>query len=56
MKKGYQIIKRFKSLQIVKLDEPIMGGYYAVRCTKAKKAKTGLCLNAAIEVFYNCIK
>lgn len=50
------IIKKHKSLELIKLSEPINGGYYAVRCNKAKKAKTGLCLDSAIEVFYNCIK
>jgi len=52
---SYTIIKKYKSLQIVRVDEPIKGGNYCVRCTKAKKAKNGLTLEAAIEVFYNCI-
>jgi hypothetical protein len=52
---SYTIIKKYKSLQIVRLDEPILGGYYVVRCTKEKKAKNGLTLDAAIEVFNKCI-
>jgi len=49
------IIKRHKTLQLIKLSEPINGGLFVVRCTKAKKAKTGLCLDAAIDLFYKCI-
>jgi len=48
-------IKKYKSLELIKLSEPINGGFYAVRCTNAKKAKTGLSLDAAIEIFNSCI-
>ena len=51
-----KVIKRYKSLEIVQLNEPINGGLFAVRYNKAKKACTGLSLDEAIEVFYNCIK
>jgi hypothetical protein len=52
----YTLIKKYKSLELVKLDTAIMGGFYALRCNKAKKAKTGLNLDAALEIFDNCIK
>lgn len=52
----YSTIKKHKTLELLKLSKEINGGFYAVRCNKAKKAKTGLCLDAAIEVFNNCIK
>ena len=51
----YTLIKKYKSLELIRLDKPINGGLYALRCHKAKKAKTGLCLDAALEIFNNCI-
>lgn len=51
----HTIIKKYKSLELLKLDSLIMGGSYAVRCNKSKKAKTGLCLDAAIKIFDKCI-
>jgi hypothetical protein len=53
--KNYSIIKKHKTLELLRLNAPIMGGHYAIRCTKAKKAKTGLCLDAAVDIFYKCI-
>ena len=51
----YQLIKKYKTLELIKLDEAIYGGFYCVRCNKAKKAKNGLTLDAALEIFDNCI-
>jgi hypothetical protein len=51
----YSVIKKYKTLELIKLSEPINNGLYSVRCNKAKKAKNGLSLKTAIEVFYNCI-
>lgn len=55
MQLEYTLIRKYKSLELIRLSEPIMGGLYAVRCTKEKKAKTGLSLEAAIDVFNQCI-
>ena len=55
-KLSYKIIKEYKGLQLIKLDQPYYGGMYGVSYPKEKKAKLGLCLDAAIEVFNNCIK
>ena len=44
-------IKQFNNLRIVLLDNAIYGGLYAVVDDKLQQAKTGLCLDAAIEIF-----
>ena len=44
-------IKQFNNLRIVLLDNAIYGGLYAVVDDKLQKAKTGLCLDAAVEIF-----
>tara|TARA_R110000744_G_scaffold345266_1_gene450702 strand:- start:209 stop:373 length:165 start_codon:yes stop_codon:yes gene_type:complete len=52
----YIIIKKHKSLELIKLNNQIMGGYYAVKCDKQKKSKTGLNLDAALEIFNQFLK
>jgi hypothetical protein len=54
--KEYVVIKSYKGLEIVKFDQPIRGGLYGVVYHPEKKAKNGLSLDAAIELFNNCIK
>ena len=44
-----KIIKEYKFIRLVKLSSPIMGGSYAV--INGDRAKTGLCLDAANELF-----
>lgn len=39
---------------VCKMEFPIMGGMYAVVETTTGKAKTGLCLDAAFELFKLC--
>ena len=50
------ILKSYKGLQIIKVDIPINGGCYGVRYPKERKAKSGLSLEEAIDLFYKCIK
>ena len=42
--KEYIVLKSYKGLELVKFDQP------------KKKKKNGLSLDAAIEIFNNCIK
>jgi len=48
-------IAKYKTLEVVKMDTPINGGFYAVRENKQRVAKTGLSLDAALDVFYGCL-
>jgi len=50
------VVQSFKSLELIKFSQSIYGGLYGVRDNKSKTAKNGLCLDAAIELFNNCIK
>ena len=54
--KEYVVLKACNGFELVRLGKPIYGGMYAVVCHKEKKAKNGLSLDAAIEIFNNCIK
>ena len=54
--KEYVVLKSYKGLELVKFDQPIRGGLYGVVYHPEKKAKNGLSLDAAIEIFNNCIK
>lgn len=47
----HRVIKKHKNLELVKLNKPTFGGYYAVIDTDTKRAKTGLNLDASIEIF-----
>ena len=49
------IIKSYKGLDLVKLDQPVNGNYYAVRYHKERKAKTCISYDKALEVFNACI-
>ena len=49
------IIKSYKGLDLVKLDQPVNGNYYAVRYHKERKAKTCTSYDKALEVFNACI-
>lgn len=48
---NYQTIKKHGSIELIKLNKPIFGGLYAVLDTETKKAKTGLNLDASLEIF-----
>lgn len=37
--------------QLVRMDTPTFGGRYAVVNNGSKKARTGLCLDSAFEIF-----
>ena len=50
------ILKRFKGLELIQLNESINGKLYDVRYKKERKAKLCNSLDDAIECFYNCIK
>jgi len=50
------VVRAFKTLELIKFSQPICGGFYGVRDNKSKTAKNGLCLDAAMELFNNCIK
>ena len=45
------IIREEKGWQLVRLKNPVMGGMYAVYSAEKDRIKTGLCLEAAVEVF-----
>lgn len=51
----YIVLKSYKGLELIKFSEPISGGLYGVSYPKERKAKIGLCLDAAVEVFENCL-
>ena len=50
-----KIIKEHGTIQLVK-SEQLFGGPYTVRCTRKRKAKTGLCLDAANDLYNRLIK
>jgi len=50
------ILKSYKGLELFKTDNPIDGDYYGVSYKKERKAKSGLSLEEAIDLFYKCIK
>lgn len=47
----YSILKSYKYIDLIKLDEPILGGLYGIVNNKDKKAKTGLTMDAAFDLF-----
>lgn len=48
---NYQTIKKHGNLELIKLSKPIFGGLYAILNTETKRAKTGLNLDASLEIF-----
>lgn len=44
-----KVIKEYKFIKLVKLTSPVYGGLYAV--INGDRAKTGLCLDAANDLF-----
>ena len=49
-----KIIKQFGFVQLVKLNEPVFGGYYAV--INCGNIKDGLSLDAANDLYYTLKK
>ena len=50
------VIREEKGWQLVSLKNPVMGGMYAVYNAKDNRIKTGLCLEAAVEIFNTVVR
>lgn len=46
-----KVIKKHGNLELIKLDKQTFGGMYAILNTETKKVKTGLNLDASLEIF-----
>lgn len=46
-----KLLSKCGDLAIIKMPEPVFGGWYAVVKISERRAKTGLCLDAAMDIF-----